>query len=61
MIPRLVVAFTPALLVGSAAGSQEESIGPGFNERWKSPDIEPRVGRLESESREGRKPMRVGC
>ncbi len=52
MIPRLLVAFTAALLVGCAAGVQEKSIGPGFNDRWKSPDIEPLVGRLESESRE---------
>ncbi len=34
------------------AQSEEESVKPGINDSWKSTDIDPLVGRLETESRE---------
>lgn len=35
-----------------AAPAQEKSVKPGINDRWRSPDIQPLVESLETESRE---------
>ncbi len=45
----LIVMIHTIMLVGCA---REQSVNPGINERWKSPEIEPLIGSLESESRE---------
>ncbi len=44
----LILAF--CLIIPATA--QEESVKPGINESWKSEQIDPLIGRLESESRE---------
>ncbi len=41
-----------ALMVLLTGCAPEPSVKPGINERWKSPEIEPLIGSLESESRE---------
>jgi ubiquinone/menaquinone biosynthesis C-methylase UbiE len=43
-----------AFLGGCAAppAAPEASVAPGINDQWKSPDVEPLVERLETESRE---------
>jgi ubiquinone/menaquinone biosynthesis C-methylase UbiE len=44
---------TPSfVLAQQAAPTQEKSVKPGINDRWRSPDIQPLVESLESESRE---------
>lgn len=42
----------PATRSPAAADAREASVKPGINDAWKSDDIAPLVGRLESESRE---------
>lgn len=49
----LVVCSVSALLVWAVEPvSQEPSVKPGINERWKSPDIEPLIETLESATRD---------
>ena len=41
-----------ALVAQQTAPAQEKSVKPGINDRWRSPDIQPLVDSLETESRE---------
>jgi ubiquinone/menaquinone biosynthesis C-methylase UbiE len=50
-IRRFAFILLAALIAAGAAG-QQQSVKPGINEQWKSPDVKPLVERLESESRE---------
>ena len=48
----LLLCIVAAGCAPPAAPAQEQSVRPGINEQWKSSDIGPLVGILESESRE---------
>ena len=41
-----------ALVVLSTGCGPGPSVKPGINDRWRSPEIDPLIGSLESESRE---------
>lgn len=51
--------FFPVLLLGTSfalvaqqPAKAPQGMPPGLNDTWKSPDVDPLIGRLESESRE---------
>jgi ubiquinone/menaquinone biosynthesis C-methylase UbiE len=48
----LLLALPLALARQGTAPAKEPSVKPGINEQWKSPNVEPLIGTLESESRE---------
>ncbi len=48
--PALMVLMIHMILPAGCA--PEQSVKPGINERWRSPEIEPLIGSIESESRE---------
>lgn len=51
----LVLAATLPLSLAqqpAKAPAKEQSVKPGINEQWKSPNVEPLIGTLEAESRE---------